>query len=245
MHDDSTGTAVPVEHTSATYVLGIEFPNPMSIIVCAVTIQTEQICVSNRFLIFGKPQSDLALQLSPPVLCFCLQRIGKVQKCHINLDYQFRVVRTTSFFLDDVRTESNSMRKIVEADLLPTNGPSLLTILWLFSVSKHDDHLHVTTGIDGDSQVMITMPIGGAAALLEKPFSAKDITGENIIGILGPFTYSVWGITVGYFIFGGLLLWLVEGIGQVSEYNGNSVLFLRACQVCCMCRNSTWILSLC
>ena len=86
---------------------------------------------------------------------------------------------------------------------------------------------------------MITMPIGGAAALLEKPFSAKDITGENIIGILGPFTYSVWGITVGYFIFGGLLLWLVEGIGQVSEYNGNSVLFLRACQVCCMCTNST------
>jgi hypothetical protein len=75
---------------------------------------------------------------------------------------------------------------------------------------------------------MITMPIGGAAALLEKPFSTKDITGKNIIGILGPFTYSVWGITFGYFIFGGLLLWLVEGIGQVIRSFGKFVLLLRA-----------------
>lgn len=74
-----------------------------------------------------------------------------------------------------------------------------------------------TTGVDQDTQVLVTMPIGGASALEDKPFSLKDITGQNIMGIVRPFESAVWGVTAGFFIFGGLLLWLIEGIGQGNE----------------------------
>ena len=48
-----------------------------------------------------------------------------------------------------------------------------------------------TTGVDSDTMVLVTMPVGGAAALEEKPFSGKDITMKNIIGVFGPFTPEV------------------------------------------------------
>ena len=48
-----------------------------------------------------------------------------------------------------------------------------------------------TTGVDSDTMVLVTMPVGGAAALEEKPFSGKDITMKNIVGVFGPFTPEV------------------------------------------------------
>jgi len=74
-----------------------------------------------------------------------------------------------------------------------------------------------TTAVDSDVQRLLTMPVGGAAAMEERGFSAEDFTVDNIIGIFKPFTWAVWGVTVAYFVFGGMLLWLVEGIGNGNE----------------------------
>jgi hypothetical protein len=71
-----------------------------------------------------------------------------------------------------------------------------------------------TTGVDSDTMMLVTMPVGGAASLVKKTFSYEDITLKNILGIFGPFVPEVWAVTVAFFAFGGILLWAVEGIGQ-------------------------------
>ena len=74
-----------------------------------------------------------------------------------------------------------------------------------------------TTAVDNDVMKLVTMPVGGASALEERGFAVQDFTVDNIIGIFKPFTWPVWGVTVAFYVFGGMLLWLVEGICNGNE----------------------------
>ena len=71
-----------------------------------------------------------------------------------------------------------------------------------------------TTGVDSDTMVLVTMPVGGAAALEEKPFSGKDITMKNIVGVFGPFTPEVNSAAQQS---EKSLVWKRSGIGQGSS----------------------------
>lgn len=76
-----------------------------------------------------------------------------------------------------------------------------------------------TAAFDQDTQRLLTMPKGGAAAANpNQAFSLKDINAAAMTGWMRPFDIWVWMATVGYFIFGALICWAVEGSAGNEDY---------------------------
>lgn len=76
-----------------------------------------------------------------------------------------------------------------------------------------------TAAFDQDTQRLVTMPKGGAAAANpDQAFSIKDINAAAMTGWMRPFDIWVWLATLGFFIFGALICWAVEGSAGNEDY---------------------------
>jgi len=76
-----------------------------------------------------------------------------------------------------------------------------------------------TAAFDQDTQRLLTMPKGGAAAANpNQPFQLSDINVAAMTGWMKPFDIWVWLATLGFFIFGALICWAVEGGAGNEDY---------------------------
>ncbi len=96
---------------------------------------------------------------------------------------------------------------------------NILSVTDFWETASRRKLVAYTAAFDQDTQRLLTMPVGGAAAANpNQPFTLKDINAAAMTGWMRPFDIWVWVATVGYFIIGALICWAVEGSAGNEDY---------------------------